>query len=42
MRDLPALAEALLPIAGLAGAAIMAVYEGAFSVEHKQDGSCAA
>lgn len=39
MRDLPALAEALLPIVELAGAAIMAVYDGAFTVEHKQDDS---
>jgi 3'(2'), 5'-bisphosphate nucleotidase len=39
MRDLPALAEALVPIAGDAGAAIMAVYDGAFTVEHKQDNS---
>jgi 3'(2'), 5'-bisphosphate nucleotidase len=39
MKDLPALAEALLPIAELAGAAIMAVYDGAFTVEHKQDDS---
>ncbi len=39
MRDLPALAEALLPIVGLAGSAIMAVYDGAFTVERKQDDS---
>lgn len=39
MRDLPALAEALVPIAIRAGEAIMSVYEGAFTVEHKLDDS---
>jgi 3'(2'), 5'-bisphosphate nucleotidase len=39
MRDLPALAEALLPIVAHAGAAIMQVYAAAFSVQHKDDNS---
>jgi len=37
MRDLPGLAHALLPIAARAGAAIMQVYDGAFSVQRKPD-----
>jgi len=39
MRDLPALAEALLPIVARAGAAIMQVYGAAFSVQRKDDSS---
>jgi 3'(2'), 5'-bisphosphate nucleotidase len=39
MRELPALADALLPIAARAAAAIMRVYEGSFAVEHKSDDS---
>jgi 3'(2'), 5'-bisphosphate nucleotidase len=39
MRDLPALAEALLPVVAAAGEAIMAVYDGTFAVERKQDNS---
>jgi 3'(2'), 5'-bisphosphate nucleotidase len=39
MRDLRALADALLPIAASAGAAIMKVYDGAFTVERKDDNS---
>ena len=39
MRDLPALAEALLPIAARAGPAIMKIYDGGFTVEHKEDNS---
>jgi 3'(2'), 5'-bisphosphate nucleotidase len=39
MRDLPALAEALLPIVAHAGAAIMQVYGAAFSVQRKDDNS---
>jgi 3'(2'), 5'-bisphosphate nucleotidase len=39
MRDLPALAEALLPIVARAGAAIMQVYGAAFSVQRKDDNS---
>jgi 3'(2'), 5'-bisphosphate nucleotidase len=39
MRDLTALAEALLPIVGRAGSAIMRIYGGAFEVEHKDDNS---
>jgi 3'(2'), 5'-bisphosphate nucleotidase len=39
MRDLTALADALMPITALAGAAIMAVYDRTFTVEHKLDNS---
>jgi 3'(2'), 5'-bisphosphate nucleotidase len=39
MRDLRRLAEALLPIVARAGEAIMRVYEGAFTVQHKEDDS---
>jgi 3'(2'), 5'-bisphosphate nucleotidase len=39
MRDLAALAEALMPIVESAGAAIMQVYEGAFAVQRKDDNS---
>ena len=39
MRDLPALADELLPIVARAGAAIMQVYGAAFSVQHKDDDS---
>jgi 3'(2'), 5'-bisphosphate nucleotidase len=39
MRDLLALADALLPIVAGAGAAIMKVYGAAFSVQHKDDNS---
>ena len=39
MRDLRGLAEALIPIAGCAGAAIMKVYDSAFTVERKDDNS---
>jgi 3'(2'), 5'-bisphosphate nucleotidase len=39
MHDLPALAEALLPVVAAAGEAIMAVYDGKFAVERKQDNS---
>jgi 3'(2'), 5'-bisphosphate nucleotidase len=39
MRDLHALSHALLPIAARAGAAIMRVYDGGFSVQHKDDDS---
>lgn len=39
MRDLRGLAEALIPIAGRAGTAIMKVYDGAFTVERKDDNS---
>jgi 3'(2'), 5'-bisphosphate nucleotidase len=39
MRDLHALANGLLPIAALAGKAIMAVYDAGFTVEHKEDNS---
>jgi len=38
-RDLTALADALIPITARAGAAIMAVYDRAFTVEHKLDNS---
>jgi hypothetical protein len=37
MRDLRALADALLPIAARAGEAIMSVYDSGFSVQHKVD-----
>jgi 3'(2'), 5'-bisphosphate nucleotidase len=39
MRNLPDMAEALLPIVAEAGAAIMAVYEGRFAVQNKLDDS---
>jgi 3'(2'), 5'-bisphosphate nucleotidase len=39
MRDLTALAEALLPIVEHAGTAIMRVYGSAFAVQHKDDHS---
>ena len=39
MRDLPALGKALLPIVERAGAAIMAVYDAGFTVQHKEDNS---
>jgi 3'(2'), 5'-bisphosphate nucleotidase len=39
MRDFQALAEALLPIAASAGAAIMRVYDAGFTVQHKADDS---
>ena len=40
MRDLPALADALMPIVALAGAAIMRVYQDeAFAVQRKEDDS---
>jgi 3'(2'), 5'-bisphosphate nucleotidase len=38
-RDLSELAEALLPIVALAGAAVMRIYDGAFAVEFKSDDS---
>jgi 3'(2'), 5'-bisphosphate nucleotidase len=38
-RDLPKLAEALMPTVERAGAAIMRVYDGAFAVQHKDDNS---
>jgi 3'(2'), 5'-bisphosphate nucleotidase len=39
MRDLRALAEQLLPIVDEAGAAIMKIYDGSFTVQHKHDDS---
>ena len=39
MRDLAALAAQLMPIVARAGEAIMRVYAGGFSVEHKADDS---
>jgi 3'(2'), 5'-bisphosphate nucleotidase len=39
MRDLQALAEALMPIAEQAGVAIMRVYDAGFTVQRKQDNS---
>jgi 3'(2'), 5'-bisphosphate nucleotidase len=39
MRDLRGLAESLLPIVALAGDAIMKIYDGAFTVQHKDDNS---
>jgi 3'(2'), 5'-bisphosphate nucleotidase len=39
MRDLPALAAALLPIAARAGEAIMRIYGGDFAVQSKSDSS---
>jgi 3'(2'), 5'-bisphosphate nucleotidase len=39
MRDLPAIAHALMPIVARAGAAIMGVYDLGFTVQHKADDS---
>jgi 3'(2'), 5'-bisphosphate nucleotidase len=39
MRNLPELAEALMPTVARAGAAIMEIYDGAFAVQHKDDNS---
>jgi 3'(2'), 5'-bisphosphate nucleotidase len=39
VRDLPALADALMPIVERAGAAIMQVYGSGFTVQHKDDHS---
>jgi 3'(2'), 5'-bisphosphate nucleotidase len=39
MRDLPALAESLMPIAERAGTAIMRIYDAGFTVQHKDDNS---
>lgn len=39
MHDLPALAEALMPTMARAGEAIMSIYDGAFTVERKDDDS---
>jgi 3'(2'), 5'-bisphosphate nucleotidase len=39
MRNLRALAEQLLPIVAQAGAAIMKIYDGGFTVQHKEDNS---
>jgi 3'(2'), 5'-bisphosphate nucleotidase len=39
MRDLTALAEALMPVAARAGEAIMAVYDAGFEVQRKEDNS---
>jgi 3'(2'), 5'-bisphosphate nucleotidase len=39
MRDLRALAQALMPIVANAGAAIMRVYDAGFTVQHKEDDS---
>jgi 3'(2'), 5'-bisphosphate nucleotidase len=39
MKDLPDLAESVLPIVAAASGAIMKVYEGRFTVEHKRDDS---
>jgi 3'(2'), 5'-bisphosphate nucleotidase len=39
MRDLPALADALMPVVSRAGAAIMEIYEAGFTVQHKEDDS---
>jgi 3'(2'), 5'-bisphosphate nucleotidase len=38
-RNLPDLAEALMPTVARAGAAILKVYDGAFAVQHKDDDS---
>ena len=38
-RDLPKLAEALMPVVARAGDAIMRIYDGAFAVQHKDDNS---
>jgi 3'(2'), 5'-bisphosphate nucleotidase len=37
MRDLPALAQSLLPIVERAGAAVMQIYDAGFTVHHKED-----
>src|SRR5882757_6754860 len=39
MRNLPALAESLMPIAESAGAAIMRIYDSGFTVQRKDDNS---
>jgi 3'(2'), 5'-bisphosphate nucleotidase len=39
VHDLPALAEALLPVVQAAGTAIMSIYDGKFAVERKADNS---
>src|SRR5258708_38766408 len=39
MRDLPALAETLMPIVARAGAAIMRIYDSGFTVQRKEDNS---
>src|SRR6267142_803483 len=39
MRDLPALAQALMPIVARAGAAIMRIYDSGFTVQRKDDNS---
>jgi 3'(2'), 5'-bisphosphate nucleotidase len=39
MRDLLSLVKELLPVVHEAGAAIMAVYDGTFTVQHKEDSS---
>ena len=39
MRNLAALADALMPTLARAGAAIMQIYDGAFTVQHKDDNS---
>jgi len=39
MRNLPALAESLMPIAAGAGAAIMRIYDSGFTVQRKDDNS---
>ena len=39
MRDLAALAQALMPIVESAGAAVMKIYDGAFAVQRKDDNS---
>src|SRR5258708_21625296 len=39
MRDLPALAEALMPIVARAGDAIMRIYDSGFTVQRKDDNS---
>jgi 3'(2'), 5'-bisphosphate nucleotidase len=39
MRDLTALAEALMPVVDAAGDAIMRIYDAGFTVQHKEDDS---
>jgi 3'(2'), 5'-bisphosphate nucleotidase len=39
MRNLPELAEALMPTVGRAGRAIMQIYDGNFTVQRKDDNS---
>ena len=39
MRNLPDLAEALIPMVARASGAIMRIYDGAFTVQHKDDDS---